>query len=171
MTGGLFLEIHQGLPRESPGGPTMERAGFSDRVKALNCSMSNMAFADSSFDVVWSEGSIYIVGFERGLREWMRLIKPGGHLVVHDVTWLRPGPPAEIVEYWSRNYSGIRCVKESTDIIARCGYKLVGHFTLPEDAWWVEYYGPLEDRLRRLRVKYAGDNAANLASPGTQGGG
>ena len=36
----------------------------------------------SSFDVIWSEGAIYIMGFERGLRAWRPLVRTGGYVVV-----------------------------------------------------------------------------------------
>lgn len=137
-----------------------QREGLSNRVSALNCSMFEMALADGSFDIVWSEGAIYVVGFERGLRDWRRLIKPGGYQVVHDAAWLRPDPPREIAGALAKGFRGIRSVPESVEVIRRCGYRLLGHFTLPEDAWWVEYYGPLEDRIRELREKYSGDSEA-----------
>jgi hypothetical protein len=44
--------------------------------------------------------------------------------------------------------------------IPQRGYEVVGHFPLPEDAWWIEYYGPLEKRLPELRAKYAGNTGA-----------
>lgn len=170
-----------------PGGPTMElarlsqgkvtgldthqpyldrlekkikEAGLSDRVTAVNCSMFEMDFPNESFDIIWAEGAIYIIGFERGLKEWRQLIKPSGFLVVHEMTWLRPDPPQEIYDYWMEFYPGIRTVPENIEQISSCGYELLGHFTLPEDAWWVEYYSPLELRLKELRKKYAEDSAA-----------
>ena len=39
-------------------------------------------------------------------------------------------------------------------MISSCGYKLINYFSLPEDAWWVEYYGPLETRIKELHLKY-----------------
>jgi ubiquinone/menaquinone biosynthesis C-methylase UbiE len=135
-------------------------AGLSDRVKVVQCSMASMDFPEESFDIIWAEGSIYIVGFEKGLREWRALVKPEGYLVVHDVTWLRPDPPREVGDYWKTNYPGIRTVPESLEMISACGYRLIGHFTLPEDAWWVGYYGPLEERLQGLREKYGHDPEA-----------
>jgi len=134
-----------------------EKAGLSDRVQALNRSMFNMDFPDESFDILWSEGSIYSIGFERGLRDWRRLLRPKGFLIVHDMVWLRPDPPGEIYDYWKRQYSGICTVPENVAQIAPSDYTLVGHFALPEDAWWVLYFGPLEQHIRKLRVKYADD--------------
>ena len=170
-----------------PGGPTMElarlsaghvigmdvhqpyldrlsrkiaAAGLSNRVESLNCSMFEMPFPDESFDVIWAEGSIYFIGFERGLKEWRRFIKPDGFLVVHEMTWLHPEPPQEIYDYWKELYPGIKTVAENAELIPGCGYNLIGHFTLPEDAWWTEYYGPLEARIRELRKKYVDDAQA-----------
>ena len=74
-----------------------EEAGLADRVTAVEGSMLSLDYPDESFDLVWAEGSIFIVGFDQGLEDWRRLIRPGGFLVVHDVAWLRPDPPAELL--------------------------------------------------------------------------
>ena len=113
-----------------------EEGGFSNRVKPLKCSMLEMDFADESFDILWSEGSIFVIGFEKGLKEWRRFLKPNGFLVVHDE---------------SKNTE--RKLKHIPD----CGYNLLGYFSLPEDAWWIEYYGPLERRIQELRTEYVHD--------------
>ncbi|MGD8413325.1 MAG: class I SAM-dependent methyltransferase [Candidatus Latescibacterota bacterium] len=135
-------------------------AGVADRVSALNASMFDLPFPDGSFDVVWAEGSIYVIGFEAGLASWRRLLRDPGYLVVHEMCWLRPDPPAEIRDYWKKMYEGISTVPENIEMIERGGYDLLGHFTLPDDAWWIEYYRPLEERLKELREKYAGDPEA-----------
>jgi len=157
LSGGhvIGIDIHQ--PYLDRLSQKIEEAGFSDRVEAVNCSMFEMPFPEESFDVIWAEGSIYLVGFERGLKEWRRLIKPNGFLVVHEVTWLRSKPPQEITDYWQQLYPAIKTVAENLELIANFDYDLIGHFTLPEDAWWTEYYGPLEERLGELRRKYADD--------------
>jgi len=136
------------------------KAGVSDRVSAMNASMFEIPFPDGRFDLVWAEGAIYIIGFEKGLRSWRRLLRSPGYLVVHEMCWLRPEPPAEIHDYWKKMYAGITTVPENIKTIERSGYDLIGQFTLPEDAWWIEYYGPLEGRLKSFRVKYADDRQA-----------
>ena len=135
----------------------IEEAGSSDRVEAVKGSMFEMNFPEESFDIIWAEGAIYIIGFEKGLREWRHLLKPHGFLVVHEMTWLQPNPPLEINEYWKKVYPGIKTIQENLDLISECGYTLIGHFPLPEDAWWVEYYSPLEERIKKLRKKYSND--------------
>jgi SAM-dependent methyltransferase len=160
LSGGhvIGMDIHQ--PYLDRLSQKIEEAGLTGRVEAMNCSMFEMAFSEESFDIIWAEGSIYLIGFERGLVEWRRFIKPRGFLAVHEMTWLRPEPPQEISDYWKGLYPGIKTVAENVELIPSCGYDLIGHFTLPEDAWWIEYYRPLERRIRELREKYVGDAAA-----------
>jgi len=67
-----------------------------------------------------------------------------------------------LLEFWSGAYPGIRSIPENLAAIPPRGYEIVGHFPLPDDAWWAEYYGPLEKRLGELRETYAG-NAEALA--------
>jgi hypothetical protein len=50
----------------------------------------------------------------------------------------------------------------------RLDTKSIGHFTLPQEAWWKEYYQPLEVRLDDLRKQYASDAAALEVIEGTQ---
>jgi len=139
----------------------IEKAALSGRVKAVNCSMLKMDFPDESFDIIWAEGSTFIIGFERALKEWRRLLKHKRFLVTHEMTWSRLNPPQQVYNYWKRlAASGIRTVPEYLEQIPACGYNVVGYFTLPEDTFWTEYYGPLEQRIQALRPKYINDSGA-----------
>lgn len=160
LSGGwvIGLDIHQPFLDELT--KKIERAGLTDCVRVVNGSMLAMDFPDASFDVIWAEGSIFVVGFERGLREWRRLIKPDGFLVVHEMVWLHPDPPEAIFNHWKRIYPGIRTVPENLERIPDCGYGILGHFALLEDVWWTEYYAPLSERVETLRKKYAGNPEA-----------
>jgi len=115
----------------------IKKAGLSDRVSAVKCSMYDMDFPDESFDIIWAEGSIAVIGFEKGLKEWRRFLKPGGFLGVHD---------------------DIENITEKLEQIPGCGYNLLEYFTLHEDTWWVEYYAPLEKRINEIRIKYTGSS-------------
>jgi SAM-dependent methyltransferase len=98
--------------------------------------MFDMDFKDESFDVIWSEGSIAVIGFESGLREWKRFLKFDGFMVVHD-------------EQGN--------IKEKLDQISKSGYELLGYFTLSEDVWWREYFAPLEKWMAETQIKYTDD--------------
>jgi ubiquinone/menaquinone biosynthesis C-methylase UbiE len=135
----IGLDINQSLLNKLAR--KIEEAGLSDRVKTLNCSMFELDFPDESFDIIWAEGSISTIGFKRGLKEWRRFLKPNGFLVVHDE---------------------IKNITEKLEQIPSCGYDLLGHFTLSEDIWWIEYYGPLEKRINEIRIKYIDEPKALL---------
>lgn len=117
----------------------IKKEGFSDRVKTKKCSLFEMDFPDESFNIIWAEGSISVIGFERGLMDWKRLLKTNGFLVIHDDT---------------KNMS------YKLKKIPNCGYKLINHFSLPKDAWWKEYYKPLETRIKELRIRYKNNQDA-----------
>ena len=59
-----------------------KKEGVDDIIKTVNGDMFNLSYENSSFDLVWSEGSIFVIGFEKGLREWRRLLTEKGYLVV-----------------------------------------------------------------------------------------
>ena len=140
-----------------------EAAGLSHCVRAVKGSMLALDLPPERFDVIWSEGSIQFIGFGRGLAEWHRFIRAGGFLVVHVGTWLRPDPPAEIVRYWSSGRLATRTAGEYTAQIAAGGYELVGHFPLPEEFWWLDYYAPLQARVLELRKAHTGDQEVQEA--------
>jgi SAM-dependent methyltransferase len=136
-----------------------EAAGVAARIRTVNQDMAHLEFAEGAFDLIWSEGAIYLMGFANGLRAWRPLLKEGGYLAVTEIAWLRADPPDEVRDYW-RTYPGMRGVAAHLDAIAAAGYELVEHFTLPESAWWEDYFHPLEARIARLRPKFAGDAEA-----------
>jgi ubiquinone/menaquinone biosynthesis C-methylase UbiE len=113
-------------------GVKVEKAGLSDRVKVINCSLFDMQFPDGSFDIIWAEGSINVIGFEKGLQEWKRLLKPSGFMVVHD----------------ERGN-----VREKLEQIFGCGYELLGYFGMDVDVWRTEYFAPLEKLILEARFK------------------
>jgi len=138
-------------------------AALTRRVHAVQASMSSMPFRDASFDLIWAEGAIYIIGFERGLHEWRRLLRRGGHVAVTHLSWLTPDVPDEARAFWRRHYPALRGVDENVRISDRCGFDLLECFALPESAWWNDYYGPLEARLVSLQERYRGDHEALAA--------
>lgn len=127
----IGLDIDQGLLDVLRG--NVEEAGLSDRVKVVNRSLFDMEFPDESFDIIWTEGSIFVIGFKKGLQEWKRFLKPDGFMVVRD----EKGNIGEKLEQ-----------------ISSCGYELLGYFELDEKTWWAEYFAPLEKLILETRVKY-----------------
>ncbi|MCL4846083.1 MAG: class I SAM-dependent methyltransferase [Acidobacteria bacterium] len=139
-------------------------AGVAGRIEARVGDMRQLDFPDASFDVIWSEGAIYVMGFEEGLRSWRRLLAPGGHVAVTEACWLRPDPSPECAAFWAAEYPAIRDVATCLASVAACGYEMVGHFGLPASAWWDDYYRPLQDRVIAFRKRHADEpDAQRLA--------
>lgn len=130
--------------------------GLSDRIEAQRKSMTDLDFDDGSFDVVWSEGAIYIMGFAAGLAAWRRLVKPEGHVVVSELSWLVDARPAEAEAFWSDAYPAMADVDTNCARAEEAGYDVLRHFALPDSDWW-DYYLPIEKRLPGLRDELAGD--------------
>ena len=135
------------------------RAGFAERIQLRNMSMFELSFPEQ-FDVLWSEGAIYAMGFEEGLLAWRPLLKLGGYVAVTEISCLELVTPVEVHSYWNAEYPGMRNIVENLARVRMAGYREVGHFTLPESAWWEPYYGPMEDRITQLREKYQGNTTA-----------
>ena len=108
--------------------------GLSDKITTINMSMFALEFEAKSFDAIWSEGAIYIMGFEQGLRACQPLLKPGGYVAVTEISWLRPQPSGEVQAFWAANCPGMRTVEENLEIVQAAGYRKVGHFVLPSSA-------------------------------------
>jgi ubiquinone/menaquinone biosynthesis C-methylase UbiE len=132
-------------------------AGVLPQITTVNASMFDMDFPAESFDLIWSEGAIYITGFAAGLGAWRRFLKPGGWLAVSELSWLVPNPPAETAQFWARNYPGMKSIERNCQVINETGYVDADGFVLPVQDWWDNYYGPGQTRVAALRKKYASD--------------
>jgi ubiquinone/menaquinone biosynthesis C-methylase UbiE len=145
-----------------------EQAQVSDRIQTLQGSMFDLTLQPRGFDLIWAEGAIYIIGFEKGLREWSKFLKPNGYVAVSHISWLSTDISDEPRRFWAENYPAITSIDENCRIATESGYEVIDCFSLPENAWWDDYYTPMETRLRQLRIKHCGDAAALQAIDGTQ---
>jgi hypothetical protein len=66
--------------------------------------------------LIWSEGAFYIIGFENGLLEWKRLLKPNGCIVVSHISWLRENPPEELRKFWTECCPNIKMIEDNLEI-------------------------------------------------------
>ena len=138
----------------------VRKEGVSRSIRAVKGDMFNLEYGDGRFDVVWSEGAIFVIGFERGLREWRRMLAEKGYLVVSDLCWLRDDPPGEVVSWMKAVDPAVKTISENLETAKRCGYRIVGSFVLPDESWWENYYGPIEKKLPSIKARHAGDEEA-----------
>ena len=124
----------------------MRRAGLDDRVTALVGSMDDLPFRDGEFDIIWAEGSIYNIGFERGLAEWRRFLKPGGVIAVTECSWLS-GARLPESKFIRENFPDIDTPSAKVRILEETGYAPLAHFALPAHCWTENYFALAAARL------------------------
>ena len=122
-----------------------ENLNLADKITTLAGTMDELPFGDEEYDVIWSEGAIYNMGFEKGVKDWRRFLKTGGVLAVSEITWLTAGRPSELEEYWASEYPEIDTAASKIAILEKNGYSPVAYFVLPEHCWLDNYYRPMQD--------------------------
>lgn len=117
--------------------------GVKDKITTLCASMEQLPFEDEEFDVIWSEGAIYNIGFEQGITDWKRYLKPGGLIIASEITWLTNFRPSELQDHWNNEYPEIDTASAKIKILEESGYIPIGYFVLPEHCWLDNYYEPM----------------------------
>ncbi|WP_246574599.1 bifunctional class I SAM-dependent methyltransferase/N-acetyltransferase [Streptomyces genisteinicus] len=127
--------------------------GLGDAVRTVRADMAELPFPDGSFDLVWAEGSAYLIGLDTALASWRRLLAPGGSLVVTECEWTTGAPSDAAREFWEP--AALRTTARNCAAVSAAGWTVRLVHRLPEGDW-EEYYGPLAARA----------DAADTALPG-----
>ena len=135
------------------------KLNIQDRVTGIIGSMDNLPFQNEELDLIWSEGAIYNIGFERGINEWSKYLKTGGYIAVSEASWFTGKRPAEINDFWMGAYPEIDTIPNQVAKIERAGYTPVACFILPEKCWTERFYETLAEVQEKLLEKYKGNRA------------
>ncbi len=131
--------------------------GLEARVRPLVGDMATVELPAHSFDLIWSEGALYNLGLETALARCRDLLRPGGYLVFSDAVWRKTEPPAAVKRGFELDYPSMGWVSDVLARIASAGLDVIQHFRLPEQAWWEDFYTPMEARIEELQRLYASD--------------
>ena len=115
---------------------------LQDRVHGIEGSMDNLTFQPEELDLIWSEGAIYNIGFEKGVNDWRTFIKKGGYIAVSEVSWFTENRPEEIENFWMDAYPEINTIPTKLNQLQEAGYIPVASFILPENCWTDHFYTP-----------------------------
>ena len=133
---------------------------LAQKIDPLVCSMDNLHFDNEEYDVIWSEGAIYNMGFENGVNNWKRFLKPNGLLVVSEITWTTNDRPFEIQKYWDSEYPEISTASSKISVLEKSGYSPIAYFVLPEHCWLDNYYLPLQNSFPEFLARNANSENA-----------
>ena len=136
---------------------TTEKLGLQHRVKGIVASMDNLPFQKEEFDLIWSEGAIANIGFEKGLNHWRDFLKKDGYIAVSYESWFTDERPAEIEKWWLDAVPEINTIGHNISIMQKTGYIPVAAFTLPESCWIDNYFIPQKARQEEFLKKHAGN--------------
>ena len=131
-----------------------KKLNLQNRVNGIVGSMENLAFKNEELDLIWSEGAIDSIGFEKGLSYWNGFLKKNGYVAVTCPSWLSNERPTEIEKFWAGAGSELDTFGDNILIMQKAGYCPVAAFTLPDKCWMDNYFIPRTAAEKTLMEKY-----------------
>lgn len=168
-TGGQTMVLGENTPCEITGvdawpgfidqfNHNARKKNLQNRMKGIVGNMENLPFREEELDLIWCEGAIYNIGFERGLNEWSKFLKNGGYIAITENTWFTEERPAEIQDFWQKIYPEIDTIPNKVAQMQKAGYLPIATYILPETIW-LDYYDWQTSRREYFLKKYAGNNS------------
>jgi SAM-dependent methyltransferase len=137
-----------------------KKLNFQKRVNGIVGSIENLFFQKEEFDLIWSEGAIDNIGFERGVNYWNSFLKKGGYIAITCPSWFTDEHPAEVEKFWIDAGSGLDTIGDNILIMQKSGYSFIAAFALPHECWTDNYYIPREAAIEAILSKYKGSKTA-----------
>lgn len=165
LTAGTILALDREPGFVEEARRRLDAHGRSGRVTARVGDMTALDLPPESFDLVWCEGALFVLGFQRGLETIRPLLKGPALAVVSEATWLRDQGqvPPEVRAFWDQAYPAMTDVAGNLALARRAGFEPLDHFTLPPEGW-AAYVDPLERRVAEVMALHAGDPDAEEAA-------
>ncbi len=136
------------------------KEGLDGRVRTMIGDMGELDLPAGSFDLIWSEGAIYNVGWEAGLKHWRALLADPGWVVVTECCWLTSDPSPDCSAFWAEEYPTMMTMEECSFVAQEAGYTVLHSFKLPDSDWLENFHVPLEANLAAFRKKHGSSREA-----------
>lgn len=160
LTSGRITAVDNHAPFLAKLRDNAESGSYAATVRTVHGDMAALDLPVGSFDLIWSEGAAYLMGFANALNKWRSLLRPAGSMVISEIVWFKKNPPREVSVYWADEIPDMKYYEDNFPIINEAGYKVVGYFSLPGESWWSDYYHPLEEKLVEMRKKHQDNTEA-----------
>lgn len=129
-----------------------QQLGLENLITPIHGDMGELDWSAGSIDLLWSEGAAYNLGFGQALKTWRPLLVNSGIAVISEMSWFADNPPAPAIDYWQNAYPIMGTETENIDRAIRSGFSVLSLHRLPSQAWWVNYYEPLRQRMQQIEI-------------------
>jgi ubiquinone/menaquinone biosynthesis C-methylase UbiE len=129
-----------------------KQRGLEHLIMPIQGDMAQLDWAVGAIDLLWSEGAAYNLGFEQALKIWQPLLATSGIAVVSELSWFTDNAPEPAIAFWQNAYPRMGAEAENIERAHRSGFSTLSTHRLPSQAWWVNYYGPLRERMRQIEI-------------------
>jgi ubiquinone/menaquinone biosynthesis C-methylase UbiE len=157
LTEGHITAMDMHIPFLNKLTERIRKEKLQHRILPMIADMGDLPFVRDQFDLIWAEGSAYIIGYHRALSEWKKFLIPGGYLVFTDCVWMTDNPPKELVSYWEKEGLKMPTITQIIDKAKEEHYEIIEHFSLSHDSWRSEFYNYIEEEIERVRNRYRGN--------------
>jgi trans-aconitate methyltransferase len=127
-----------------------KEAAIAHLIHIHQMDMKDIPKVFQNIDLLWSEGAAYNIGFSNALTIWRSAVRPGGFIVVSELSWLRERIPEAVKDFFLSGYPDMQPVDKNIATARNSGYNVLGTHTLPRRAWVEGYYEILEPRAKTL---------------------
>jgi len=135
------------------------RAAGYEQITTLCANMAALPADLAPADLIWAEGSAYVMGVANALKAWRGLLAgPDACIVLSELVWLTDAPPEEAQAYWQQAYPAMQTLSGLLETVRAVGYRCLSHTPLPMGAWH-NYLDPIERNLARHGAEL-GESAA-----------
>lgn len=131
-----------------------KKANLHNRVQGVVGDALKLPFEKAALDLIWSEGMIDSLGFEKALAYWRDFLCEDGYIALTSPSFLTSNRPEEIKTFWSDAGGELSAIEENIASMQKAGYSFIAAFTLPETCWTEGYFNPRMAAEKMLLQKY-----------------
>lgn len=119
-------------------------------ITPIQGDMAQLNWLPNSFDLFWSEGAVYNIGFKQALYLWRSFLKKDGKVVISEISWFTENIPDKPFQYWHSIYPQMAREKENIALAEASNFRVINTYRLPSDSWWENYYNPLQKNIAKF---------------------